>query len=147
MIPKKPEHPWGKVRDKHGLVARSAIRQVVHQIVECFQPDKVILFGSYAYGQPRPESDVDILIVMRARNEIDQSLRIEETIDPPFSLDAIVRTPRNLQWRLREGDWFLREVMGRGEVLYEKLDERVDTESRSRLGRRRQNSSGETASP
>ena len=41
-----------------------AIRDVVKQIAEQFKPEKIILFGSYAYGKPRPESDVDLLVIM-----------------------------------------------------------------------------------
>jgi hypothetical protein len=47
---------WGKVRDRHGLVSRSTIRRMVDHIVERFRPDKVFLFGSYAYGHPNPEA-------------------------------------------------------------------------------------------
>src|ERR1700730_8387095 len=99
MVSKKTEiPPWGKVRNTRGLVTRSAIKLLVKRIVGRFLPDKIILFGSYAYGQPTPGSDIDLLVIMPARNEIDQSLRIEEWLDPPFSLDVIVRTPKNLQW-------------------------------------------------
>src|SRR5260370_40547184 len=82
----------------------------------------------------RLQSDVDVLVVMRARNEIDQALRIEEALDAPFALDVIVRTPRNLGWRLEEGDWFLREVVGQGKVLYEKADGGVGAQGRGRPG-------------
>jgi predicted nucleotidyltransferase len=126
---------WGKFRDQRGLVSRSTLRRMVQHIVECFHPDKIILFGSYAYGRPAPESDVDLFVVMKARNEIDQSLRIEEMLDPPFALDVIVRTPRNLHWRLAEGDWFLREVVSQGKVLYEKADAGMGPQGRGRPGR------------
>jgi len=130
---------WGKIRNQHGLVCRTTIRRLVERIAVRFQPDKIILFGSYAYGQPDRWSDVDLLVVMPARNEIDQSLRIEETLDPPFSVDVIVRTPKNLKWRLEEGDWFLRQVVGQGKVMYEKADSGVDLQSRSGSGRRQTN--------
>src|SRR5262249_4514108 len=55
-------------------VPMSAIRRYARQIVEQFQPDKIILFGSYAYGQPHEWSDVDILVDMPARNQIDQAI-------------------------------------------------------------------------
>jgi predicted nucleotidyltransferase len=131
MARKRPPIDWGTIRDKSGLIRRSVIRRAAREIAERFQPDKVILFGSYAYGEPNQDSDVDVLVVMPRRNEIDQSIRICLALDPPFSLDVIVYTPRNLRWRLAEGDWFLREVVGQGKVLYEKIDERVGGESRS----------------
>ena len=102
------------------------IRRFAREVAQRFHPDKIILFGSYAYGTPRtPYSDVDILVVMPARNQIDQACRIDNAIDPPFPLDLIVRTPKNLAWRLAEGDSFLSEVMAKGKVLYEKADGRV----------------------
>src|SRR5437868_9646696 len=96
----------------------SAIRRFARQVADQFQPEKIILFGSYAYGTPHADSDVDILVIMPARNQIDQACRIDDALDPPFPLDLIVRTPRNLVWRLAEGDSFLREVMTKGKVLY-----------------------------
>ena len=75
---------------------------------------------------------MDILVVMPARNELDQAVRISLTIDPPFPLDIDVRTPKTMKWRLEEGDSFLREVIERGKVLYEKADGGVGGESRSR---------------
>jgi predicted nucleotidyltransferase len=136
---------WGKVRDRRGLVSRSTIRRTVDHIVEHFQPDKIILFGSYAYGCPNPESDVDLLVVMRARNELDQSLRIEETLDPPFPLDIIVRTPNKLHWRLAEGDWFLREVVDQGKLLYEKADVGMGAKGRGRHSSREKDLQGDAA--
>jgi uncharacterized protein len=84
----------------------SAIRRFARQIGERFHPDKVILFGSFAYGQPHQESDVDLLVVMPASNEIDQAIRVTLAFESPFSLDLIVRTPENLRRGLEEGDWF-----------------------------------------
>jgi predicted nucleotidyltransferase len=112
------------------------IRRFARQVAERFQPDQIILFGSYAYGTPHADSDVDILVIMPARNELAQGYRIHSTLLPSFPLDIIVRTPRNMKWRLEEGDWFLREVVSKGTVLYEKADQRVSTESRSRLRHR-----------
>jgi len=98
-----------------------AIRAVVKQIAEKFQPEKIILFGSYAYGKPRPESDVDLLVVietsLRSRQ---QRLEISRALSPrPFPLDIIVRTPKELEERIALGDIFLREIMIQGKVVYE----------------------------
>jgi len=109
------------------------IRRFAREVAERFHPDKIILFGSYAYGTPHADSDVDILVVMPARNELDQAVRISVAIEAPFPLDLIVRTPKKLAWRLNERDWFLREVVSRGKVLYAQDDRRVGTEGRSRL--------------
>lgn len=57
---------------------------------------------------------------MPARNQLDMAVKISVTIDPPFPLDIIVRTPKNMKWRLEEGDSFLREITSKGKILYEK---------------------------
>lgn len=100
-----------------------AIRAVVRQIVEQFQPEKIILFGSYAYGKPRPESDVDLLVIMDTPfSETEQAIRICRAIEYHFGLDLIVRTPTTLMKRLALGDFFLREVVSSGRVVYERTD-------------------------
>jgi len=114
------------------------IRRYARQVAEQFQPDKIILFGSHAYGWPHADSDVDILVVMPARNEIDQAVRIDRLIEPVFPLDLIVCTPKNMAWRLKEGDSFLREIMTKGRVLYEKADSPMGTEGGVRLRRRQE---------
>jgi predicted nucleotidyltransferase len=99
----------------------SAIRRFARQIGERFNPNKIILFGSYAYGTPTADSDVDLLVVMPTRNQIEQAVRIDEAIEERgFPLDLIVRTPRFLQQQLRGGDGFLKEIVERGKLLYEK---------------------------
>src|SRR5438067_8280080 len=103
----------------------SRIRRFAREVAERFQPDKIVLFGSYAYGTPHADSDVDILVIMPCRNELDQSVRISLAIEAPFPLDLIVRTPKKLAWRLKEGDWFLREIVSQGKVLYAQDDRRM----------------------
>jgi len=118
----KPAKDWPGRRYDSPNIPMAAIRRFARQIAEKFDPDKIILFGSYAYGQPHEWSDVDILVVMPARNQIDQALRIILTIEAPFSLDLIVRTPKRLKRDWEDGDWFLREVLAKGKVLHEKTD-------------------------
>ena len=55
----------------------SAIRRFVRNMAQRFEPEKIILFGSRAYGTPHADSDADILVVMPARDEIDQAVRID----------------------------------------------------------------------
>jgi predicted nucleotidyltransferase len=116
----------------------AAIRRFASQVAERFSPDKIVLFGSHAYGTPDADSDVDILVIMPARNQLDQAVRISLAIDPPFPLDIIVRTPHTMRWRLAEGDSFLRDIISRGKVLYEAADCGMGPKSRGRLPRRQQ---------
>jgi predicted nucleotidyltransferase len=95
------------------------IRRYVDRIVERFHPQKVILFGSHAYGRPLPDSDVDLLVVMPAKNEVSQSIRIRLALSAPFPMDLLVRTPENLAKRLAWSDWFLREIVENGVVLHD----------------------------
>src|SRR5438128_3977193 len=73
------------------------IRRFARQVGERFQPEKIILFGSYAYGTPHADSDVDILVVMPARHQHTQAVRIRWESPAPFPLGLIVRTPKNLK--------------------------------------------------
>jgi predicted nucleotidyltransferase len=101
-------------------IPQEAIEQVVDQIVERFKPKKIILFGSYARGNPRPESDVDMLVVMETSlREVQQAIQISQQIEYRFGLDLIVYTPKHLADRVKMGDWFLREVLKEEKVLYE----------------------------
>jgi uncharacterized protein len=108
----------------------SAIRRFARRIAEKFHPDKIILFGSYAYGTPHAESDVDLLVIMPASNEISQAIRIKRAFERPFALDLIVKTPKRLERGLQEGDWFLREIVGKGKVLYAAPDRLVGAQGR-----------------
>lgn len=101
-------------------ISMAAIRRLADEIAEKFRPEKIILFGSYAYGEPHEDSDVDLLVVMPARNMIDQSVKIRRALSARcFPLDLIVRTPTYMQRRLVMEDWFIREIVGKGKVLYE----------------------------
>jgi predicted nucleotidyltransferase len=102
-------------------------------VAKRFEPERIILFGSHAYGTPHGDSDVDILVVMPCRNQIDQACQIDMAFDPPFPLDLIVRTPYTMNWRLKEGDSFLQEITTKGKTLYEATDRRMGAEGRSRL--------------
>jgi uncharacterized protein len=119
------------------VVPMTVIRDYARQVAERFRPDKIILFGSYAYGTPHADSDVDLLVIMPTRNELDQAVKICRALPAPFSNDLIVRKPREWEWRIAEGESFSTEILTRGRVLYEKGDAGVGAEGRSRSPRRR----------
>jgi uncharacterized protein len=102
-----------------GRIPRAAIRRYVNGIVERFQPKKVILFGSYANGSPNADSDVDLLVVMPAKNEVSQAVRIRHALPAPFPLDLLVRSPKTLSRRKALGDWFMKEITEQGIVLHD----------------------------
>ena len=96
------------------------IRRYARAIAEEFHPDKIILFGSYAYGTPDEDSDVDLLVVMPAYNQHTQAVRILWRLAAPFPLDLLVRTPKEMKWRLEEGESFTTTIVTKGKILYEK---------------------------
>src|SRR5205809_6612410 len=69
---------------------------------ERFQPERIILFGSHAYGTPHADSDVDLLVVMPARDKHSQAVRIRGAVPAPFPMDLLVRTPQEVRRRLEE---------------------------------------------
>jgi predicted nucleotidyltransferase len=106
------------------------IKRLCQKIVEGFEPEKIILFGSRAYGKPRADSDIDLLVVMPYEGSHSaQAIRILTFLDVLVSLDLLVRTPEEIQQRLEMGDQFMKEIITRGKVMYEANHARVDRES------------------
>jgi predicted nucleotidyltransferase len=101
-------------------VAVEDIRRIVRQIVDRFRPQKVILFGSYAYGESTRDSDVDLLVVMETtENPLHMAGLISAAIDHPFPLDILVMTPSRLEAYVNEKAIFETDLITKGVVLYE----------------------------
>jgi len=118
-------------KDKQGTVIPSTIltgiRNVTRQIVQQFHPQKVILFGSYAYGQPTEDSDVDLLVVMDTdESPLRVAAKIAAAIEHPFPLDIVVCTPIEFASAVHRRGVFATEVATKGLTLYEAGDARVD---------------------
>lgn len=97
--------------------------KAIRRIASKLKPEKIILFGSYAYGSPTPDSDVDLLVIMKTRaKQIDRYLAVSNLLYPrEFPVDIIVKTPREIQAELKKkGNFFLREVLAKGKVVYER---------------------------
>lgn len=103
------------------------IKSFAEQIVLQFHPEKVILFGSHAYGKTSSGSDVDLLIIMNTTlKPIAQEVLIRKSIPRDFPLDLIVMTPRQIDKRRKLGDAFINTILLKGKVLYGKNNIRVD---------------------
>jgi len=103
-----------------GLVSLSLIKAYADEIARRFKPDKIILFGSYAYGHPNADSDVDLLVVMPFDPRHGRkSLEIRQSLRAGFAVDLLVRSPEDVEDRLARGDTFLEEVTLKGRILYE----------------------------
>ena len=119
------------------MVSAGSILGLVEQIVEGFRPRQVILFGSYAYGTPDMDSDVDLLVVMpHIGPSHRKATEIRLSVSPQFPMDLLVRTPAQLRAGLAQSDWFVVEVLEKGIVLHDSADRAVGAKSRSRLRRR-----------
>jgi predicted nucleotidyltransferase len=103
-------------------IPQKTIDALVRRIVENFHPQKIVLFGSYAYGTARPESDVDLLVVMKTTEKERKSLEIRRALNVNFGLDLVVYSPERLRQRVKLGDSFLQEILQQGKVVYESLD-------------------------
>lgn len=90
-------------------------------VAASFRPRKIILFGSYAYGTPNEDSDVDVMVLMPKSRRLGRrpALKIREKVEANFPVDVLVRDPLFVQERLEEGDCFLEEVMKKGRGMYE----------------------------
>ncbi len=111
------------------MVQRDTIQGLCDQIVAAFRPLRIILFGSYAYGSPTPDSDVDLLVIMRFEGSpIRKAAEVSQHIRRTIPVDVLVRTPEFVGERLALGDFFMREVVENGKVLYEATDGRMGAE-------------------
>jgi len=106
-----------------GKISRQTINMLARQIARQFNPRKIILFGSYAYGKPTEDSDVDILVIMpfEGRNPR-KATEIWMATKPKFPIDIMVRKPAEIKKRIQMGDFFMREITEKGKVLYEAAD-------------------------
>ena len=102
------------------MISRDEIQTFVDQVVRRFRPGKVILFGSYAWGHPTEDSDVDLMLIMPHRGSgARTATQIRLACPRAFPIDLIVRTPGEVRRRIRMGDQFLRQVTSKGVVLHE----------------------------
>ena len=102
------------------MVTRQEIQATCDDIVREFAPLQVILFGSYAYGTPTEDSDVDLLVVMDIpKSEFTRkAIEIRQRIPYRFGMDLFVRSPEEIAYRVSYNDWFLREITEKGELLH-----------------------------
>ncbi len=102
------------------MVTQKDIQATCDDIVREFSPLQVVLFGSYAYGNPTEHSDVDLLVVMDIpESETSrQAAEIWQRIPRRFSMDLLVRSQEEITFRISHNDWFLREITEKGKVLF-----------------------------
>jgi uncharacterized protein len=102
--------------------ARKEIANILGRLIAEYAPQRVILFGSYAYGNPQSDSDIDLLIIKETSDRfIDRWVTVRRILSDAkrsLPLDTLILTPQEVAHRLAIGDQFVAEVLERGEVLY-----------------------------
>jgi predicted nucleotidyltransferase len=102
------------------MITMRQIEDVSRRIAAEFEPERILLFGSYAWGAPSPDSDVDLLVILPFEGKaVAKSVEMRLKIKPPFPVDLLVRTPEKIHERLALGDPFIRSILEEGKVLYE----------------------------
>ena len=102
------------------LVNRKLVQSYCDAVAQEFRPQKIILFGSHAYGTPHEGSDIDLLVIMPYEGgHAQQAIKILNTIGGFAPPDLLVRTPDEVAKRIEMGDFFMREITEQGKVLYE----------------------------
>jgi predicted nucleotidyltransferase len=102
------------------MVSFADIQELSEKIQREFKPDKIILFGSYAWGTPGENSDVDLLVILPYQGKAWRTAAsIRERIQPGFPLDILVRNAEQVQARLAMHDTFLTDITQRGKIVYE----------------------------
>jgi len=103
-------------------VTEALLKEVTDKIVRALKPEKIFLFGSYAYGNPGKDSDVDLLIIMKSSERpVKRRTRASRLFwDRPVPMDFVVKTPSEIAERMSMGDFFIKKILTKGKVLYDK---------------------------
>lgn len=98
------------------------LQTLTRRIVETCHPERVILFGSRAWGSPHPESDYDVFVIAASDEPVmTRTARLRAAVHPRVvSLDLLVQTPQEVTQRLAIGDFFVRQIIEKGKVLYDR---------------------------
>lgn len=98
------------------------LKEITDRIVRKIKPDKIVLFGSYAYGKPNKDNDLDLFIIKNTKLSTSKRYAMVSGAVPRrlIAMDFVVRTPKEISRRLKGFDPFLEEVINKGRVLYEK---------------------------
>lgn len=107
---------------KNNKKMKRIIQRISEKIQREYQPEKIILFGSYAWGKPDKNSDIDLFIIKKTRRRhIDRSVEIREILDEEngmVALDPLVYTPGETKQRIKVGDDFIKKIVTKGVVIY-----------------------------
>lgn len=109
--------------DKYPVpVTETLLEEITRKIIDHFDPEKIVLFGSRSTGSPRTDSDVDLLVIMdTSGSPVQRAVEVKRVCRPRFvSMDVLVKTSEEVEARLERGSFFLRQILEQGKVLYER---------------------------
>jgi predicted nucleotidyltransferase len=96
--------------------------EVVQRLIVDYQPERIILYGSYAYGTPDADSDLDLLIIKATdASPLERRVQVRRILAQPtrrIPLSSLVLTPDELSQRLRIHDPFITDIIRQAETLY-----------------------------
>ena len=101
---------------------KKEINKIKAKIIQRYQPEKIIIFGSFAWGKPGSDSDLDIFLLKKTK-KTPRERRLEVgriLLDRRIPIDILVYTPREAKNRLELGDFFIEEIFKKGKLIYEK---------------------------
>ncbi|KPJ56757.1 hypothetical protein AMJ49_04090 [Parcubacteria bacterium DG_74_2] len=102
--------------------ARKEIKRITGRIIKKYKPEKIILYGSFAYGKPTKDSDADLFIIKKTKElKTKRILKVDRMLlDRNIPLDILVYTPQEVTKRILLGDFFVKNIIQKGKILYVK---------------------------
>jgi len=101
------------------MVTREQIQEIADKIAREFKPEKIILFGSYAWGKPTEDSDVDLCVIKNVEDTRKFAVQVRIAAYPrPFPLDVVIFRPDTVKSSLEANDFFTSDIMTKGKILY-----------------------------
>lgn len=104
----------------NGAINKEKIEELADTIATGFKPDKIILFGSQAWGEPTQDSDIDLFMIKEtSARRIDRAREVRELIwNSGLPVDIVVYTPSEVAQRISMNDFFINDIMQKGRLLY-----------------------------
>ena len=100
---------------------KKEIKKIVDQIAKNYKPEKIILFGSFAYGRPKENSDVDLVVIKKTKKRfIKRLFEVCQYVKSRLGTDILVYTPKEWKEALEEENYFIKEISQKGTVIYER---------------------------